>query len=198
MARMPRRSSARPRPRGARGRRRAFGLWLRDVSLAKPGRYEVEATAGDKPRRDLGGVRHPRGRAKNVILFVGDGLSIAHRTAARICRRAGRRPLRRRARDRRHAAHGAGLDLRHRLDRHRQRQRRERLHDRPQVLRQRAGRLLRAEQERPRSSKVETIAELVKRTRGLSVGVVTNTEIRTRRRPRWWPTPAAAPTTTTS
>ena len=62
----------------------------------------------------------------------------------------GRRPLRRRARHRRHAAHGARLDLGHRFARHRLGQLDERLHHRPQVLRQCHGRLLRAQQERPR------------------------------------------------
>ena len=79
-------------------------------------------------------------------------MSVAHRTAARILSKGiVARPLWRRARDRRHAAHGAGLDLGHRLARDRQRQQRERLHDRPQVLRQRARRLLRAQQEQSRS-----------------------------------------------
>ena len=60
--------------------------WIRDAMIAKPGRYTVEAAAGDRKATvtweafDTAGG----GKAKNVILFIGDGLSIAHRTAARI------------------------------------------------------------------------------------------------------------------
>lgn len=59
--------------------------WIRDVVLSKPGKYTVEATAGERKASvvweafDTGGVK-----AKNVILFIGDGMSVAHRTAARI------------------------------------------------------------------------------------------------------------------
>ena len=59
--------------------------WIRDVALPKPGKYTVEATAGDKKANvtweafDAGAPK-----AKNVILFIGDCMSIAHRTAARI------------------------------------------------------------------------------------------------------------------
>ena len=59
--------------------------WIRDAVIAKPGRYTVEAMAGGKAAVtwevfDTAGG----GKAKNVILFIGDGLTIAHRTAARI------------------------------------------------------------------------------------------------------------------
>lgn len=60
-------------------------LMLRDVVLAKPGRVTVEVDDGTRSRKlawtvyDTG----PR-KAKNVILFIGDGLSPAHRTAARL------------------------------------------------------------------------------------------------------------------
>ena len=60
--------------------------WIRGVALSKPGRYRVEASAVDKTARvdwevfDTAGGR----KAKNVILFIGDGMSVAHRTAARI------------------------------------------------------------------------------------------------------------------
>jgi alkaline phosphatase len=60
-------------------------FWLRDVQLTEPGAYIVEATAGDKAAKvtwDVYGTA-PR-KAKNVILFIGDGMSVAHRTAARI------------------------------------------------------------------------------------------------------------------
>src|SRR5499427_7087418 len=58
---------------------------VRNVSLAKPGRYAVEATDGKqvlKVEWEVFGTG-PR-RAKNVILFIGDGLTMANRTAARI------------------------------------------------------------------------------------------------------------------
>ena len=59
--------------------------WIRDAALRKPGQYTVEATAGDEGPASTGtcSTRRPA-RAKNVILFIGDGLSVAHRTAARV------------------------------------------------------------------------------------------------------------------
>jgi alkaline phosphatase len=60
-------------------------LWIRDAVLTKPGRYVVEATAGGTTATVSWDVFDtPAPRAKNVILFIGDGLTIAHRTAARI------------------------------------------------------------------------------------------------------------------
>jgi len=60
--------------------------WLRNVTLTAPGRHEVVATVGDQSRKVAWEVFDtPKGRvAKNVILFIGDGFSIGHRTAARI------------------------------------------------------------------------------------------------------------------
>ena len=53
--------------------------------LKAPGQYVVEASMGDKKSSVKWEVFNPTQRkAKNVILFVGDGLSVAHRTAARI------------------------------------------------------------------------------------------------------------------
>jgi alkaline phosphatase len=60
-------------------------FWLRDVQITEPGTYTIEATAGDNSAKvtwDVFGT--PARRAKNVILFIGDGMSVAHRTAARI------------------------------------------------------------------------------------------------------------------
>jgi alkaline phosphatase len=60
-------------------------LWLRGAALPA-GRYVVEATQGANKSTvnwEVFATATPR-RAKNVILFVGDGFSIAHRTAARI------------------------------------------------------------------------------------------------------------------
>ena len=60
--------------------------WLRSVSLPKPGHYVVEASDGAasaKVEWDAFGT--PEGRlARNVILLIGDGMSMAHRTAARM------------------------------------------------------------------------------------------------------------------
>jgi alkaline phosphatase len=61
-------------------------LWIKDAELKKPGKYVVEAKAGGKSASvtwEVFGAPAKR-RAKNVILFVGDGMSVAHRTAARI------------------------------------------------------------------------------------------------------------------
>ena len=63
----------------------ASALILREVSLTKPGRYAVVASDGKTSRTVSWEVftTGPR-KAKNVILFIGDGMSAAHRTAARI------------------------------------------------------------------------------------------------------------------
>ena len=63
----------------------ASALLLRDVSLTKPGSYAVVATDGKTTRTVTWEVyaTGPR-KARNVILFIGDGMSVAHRTAARI------------------------------------------------------------------------------------------------------------------
>ena len=60
-------------------------LILRDVILAKPGTYRIRASDGAHAREVTWTVYDtgPR-QAKNVILFIGDGLSPAHRVAARL------------------------------------------------------------------------------------------------------------------
>ncbi len=60
--------------------------WIRGAQLTKAGKYRVEATAGDsKSAVEWEVFATPQGRkARNVILLIGDGMSIAHRTAARI------------------------------------------------------------------------------------------------------------------
>jgi alkaline phosphatase len=154
--------------------------WLRDVSLDKPGKYTVEASVGDKSARVNWEVFDTAsgGKAKNVILFIGDGLSVAHRTAARILSKGlveGR--------------YGGELAI----------------DDMPQMaLVSTSGmdslvtdsansmsayatghkscvNAMGVYCSRSKSNlghpKVETISELVKRWRGMSVGVVTNTEI---------------------
>lgn len=63
----------------------ASALILRGVSLARPGRYAVVAGDGKSTRTVTWDVytTGPR-RARNVILFIGDGMAATHRTAARI------------------------------------------------------------------------------------------------------------------
>jgi alkaline phosphatase len=60
-------------------------LILRDVSLAEPGTYKVRVSDSVQTREIAWTVyaTEPR-KAKNVILFIGDGMSAAHRTAARL------------------------------------------------------------------------------------------------------------------
>src|SRR6478609_5437774 len=60
-------------------------LILRDVTLTKPGTVTVEVSDGTQQRSIAWTVYDtgPR-KAKNVILFIGDGMSPAHRVAARI------------------------------------------------------------------------------------------------------------------
>ena len=61
-------------------------VWIRDVFLPQAGKYEVEAQANGKTSKVTWDV-YPsaeKRKAKNVILFIGDGLSVAHRTGARI------------------------------------------------------------------------------------------------------------------
>lgn len=58
---------------------------LRDVTLTKPGSVAVDVSDGTRQRSITWTVYDtgPR-KAKNVILFIGDGMSPAHRVAARI------------------------------------------------------------------------------------------------------------------
>jgi alkaline phosphatase len=60
-------------------------LMLRDVALTKPGRVTIEVGDGTRSRKLVWTVYDtgPR-KAKNVILFIGDGMSPAHRAAARL------------------------------------------------------------------------------------------------------------------
>src|SRR5262249_18705654 len=62
-----------------------IAYWIRDVTLEHPGTYEVTAAVGDKSQTVRWEVFDtPARRARNVIIFIGDGLSLAHRTAARV------------------------------------------------------------------------------------------------------------------
>ena len=60
-------------------------LVLRDVSLQRPGNYKVKVAVGAQTREITWNLFNtgPR-KAKNVILFIGDGMTLAHRTAARL------------------------------------------------------------------------------------------------------------------
>ena len=61
-------------------------IWLRNVSIQEPGKYQVTAQANGKSSKVKWTVyRTPDiAKAKNIIFFLGDGLSVAHRTGARI------------------------------------------------------------------------------------------------------------------
>jgi alkaline phosphatase len=154
-------------------------FWLRDTVLAKPGKYVVEATANDKTARVTWEVFDtPAATAKNVILFIGDGMTVAHRTAARILSKGlveGRYGGELAIDDMPHMAlvSTSGSDS---------------------VVTDSANSMsayttghkscvnaLGVYCSRNKNTldhpRVETIAELTKRLRGLSVGVVTNTEI---------------------
>jgi alkaline phosphatase len=60
-------------------------LLLRDVLLAQPGVYRARASDGSNTRELQWTVygTEPR-KAKNVILFIGDGMTLAHRISARL------------------------------------------------------------------------------------------------------------------
>lgn len=61
-------------------------LLVKDVSLSRPGSYTVQVSDGSNTKSVSWNVyaTPAKARAKNVILFIGDGFSIGHRTAARI------------------------------------------------------------------------------------------------------------------
>jgi alkaline phosphatase len=153
--------------------------WIRDVALMKPGTYTVEAVAGDRKASvvwesfDTGGAK-----AKNVILFIGDGMSVAHRTAARILSKGiveGRYGGELAIDDMPHMAlvSTSGTD--------------SIVTDSANSMSAYAtghkscvnalGVYCARNKNTLDHPKVETISEVVKRTRGMSVGVVTNTEI---------------------
>ncbi len=63
----------------------ASSLVLRDASIDKPGTYKVVASDGTRRSEVTWTVFATGPRvARNVILFIGDGMSMANRTAARI------------------------------------------------------------------------------------------------------------------
>src|SRR5215831_7321230 len=150
--------------------------WIRGAAIAKPGKYTVEAAAGDRKANVVWEVFDTgRAKAKNVVLFIGDGMSIAHRTAARMLskgivegRYGGELAM-----DDMALVSTAGTDS---------------------IVTDSANSMsayttghkscvnaLGVYCARNKSTldhpKVETLSEIVKRMRGMSVGVVTNTEI---------------------
>jgi alkaline phosphatase len=60
--------------------------WIKGAALPGAGNYIVEAAVGDRSSKVAWRVyaTPQKPKAKNVILFIGDGMTIAHRTAARI------------------------------------------------------------------------------------------------------------------
>ncbi len=65
----------------------ASAIILRDVQINKPGKYTV--AAGDGMTKTsvewmVYSIDSKGKKAKNIILFIGDGMSVAHRTAARV------------------------------------------------------------------------------------------------------------------
>ncbi len=153
---------------------------LRDVSISKPGNYKIEASYNGKTSNVTWGV-YATGQkrvAKNVILFIGDGLSIAHRTAARILSKTiseGHYGGELAIDDMPHMAliSTAGTD--------------SIVTDSANAMSAYAtghkscvnalGVYCARNKNTLDHPKVETIAEIVKRTRNMSVGVITNTEI---------------------
>jgi alkaline phosphatase len=61
-------------------------LLLRGLKISAPGAYKVEIAAGDETKSVTWNVYDTAAqpKAKNIIFLLGDGLSVAHRTAARI------------------------------------------------------------------------------------------------------------------
>src|SRR5215468_1748985 len=154
-------------------------FWIRDTALTKPGKYVVEATANGGTASVTWNVFDtPRAQAKNVILFIGDGLTIAHRTAARILSKGlveGRYGGELAMDDMPHMAlvSTSGTD--------------SVVTDSANSMSAYAtghktcvnamGVYCARNKNTLQHPRVETIAEIVKRLRGMSIGVVTNTEI---------------------
>ena len=120
-------------------------LILRDVTLTRPGNFTVEVSDGTRSRSVAWTVYDtgPR-KAKNVILFIGDGLSPAHRVAARLLSKGiaeGKSLGKLAIDDMPHMALVATAGTR--FDHHRLGELGERLRHRPQDRGQRHGRLCR-------------------------------------------------------
>ncbi|NNH62715.1 alkaline phosphatase [Rhizobium laguerreae] len=61
-------------------------ILLRGLKISAPGDYKIEVVAGDETKSVTWNVYETAAqpKAKNIIFLLGDGLSVAHRTAARI------------------------------------------------------------------------------------------------------------------
>jgi alkaline phosphatase len=175
-------------------------LILRNVALSKPGSVTVEVSDGTRSRSVVWTVYDtgPR-KAKNVILFIGDGLSPAHRVAARILSKGiaeGKSRGKLAIDDMPHMAlvATAGSD--------------SIITDSANAAsayatgHKAAVNAMGVYADRTASAfddpRVETITSVAKRRLGLAIGIVTNTEIGTPRRRRWWRIPAGAPPMTRS
>jgi len=110
-------------------------LILRDASLTPPGSYKIHVTDGVQSREITWNVYGtPPRKAKNVILFIGDGMSPAHRTAARLLAKGiaeGKARGKLAIDDMPHMALVA--NRRQRFDHYRFRKLRQRLRHRPQI-----------------------------------------------------------------
>lgn len=64
----------------------ASAVIIRGVTITEPGSYTIEATAGSDTKKVVWDVYGTTAapKAKNIIFLLGDGLSVAHRTGARI------------------------------------------------------------------------------------------------------------------
>lgn len=155
-------------------------LLLRNAHIDKPGTYIVAATDGKTTKTVRWQVyaTPAKPEAKNVILFIGDGLSVAHRTAARIMSKGiveGKYQGKLAIDDMPHMAlvSTAGTDsvvTDSANAAHAYTTGHKSCVNALGVYCSRAAKSL----DHP---KVETIAELVKRNKGMAVGIVTNSEI---------------------
>jgi alkaline phosphatase len=64
----------------------ASAVIIRGVTITEPGSYTIEATAGNDTKKVIWDVYDTAAapKAKNIIFLLGDGMSVAHRTGARI------------------------------------------------------------------------------------------------------------------
>ncbi|BAI75640.1 alkaline phosphatase (plasmid) [Azospirillum sp. B510] len=72
--------------KGDKGKLLGSALLLRDLRIETPGKYKVEVVAGDE-RKSVDWDVYPTAatpKARNIIFLLGDGMSVAHRTGARI------------------------------------------------------------------------------------------------------------------
>ena len=155
-------------------------LILRDLALATAGDYTVEVKAGDESKTVTWTVyaTPETAKAKNVIFMVADGLSVAHRTAARIMSKGmteGKADGRLAMDDLDHMAfigtsstHSIATDSANTMSAYMTGHK-----SRVNALGVYADRTAPSQDD----PKVETIAEALRRTGGRSVGVVTTSEL---------------------